>query len=46
MTVSCPRSVAVSRTSMVPSNASVTIPNASPLRLPATCPSSPSRKIQ
>ena len=46
MTVSRPRSVAVRRTSIVPLSASGTIPAASPLALPATWPSWPSRKTQ
>ena len=46
MTESRPRSVAVRRTSIVPLSASGTISAASPLTLPATCPSCPSRKTQ
>ena len=46
MTTSRSRSVAVMRTSTVPWIASAAMPTASPLTLPATWPSSPSRKIQ
>jgi hypothetical protein len=46
MTLSRPRSVAVMRTAIVPSSDSGEITEPSPLRLPATWPSWPSRKPQ